>query len=56
MIGEPDTEKSQLLYYAYKISMRSVQTSGIGTISAGLTVSCFKDGMIGYWRQVHLSW
>ena len=44
MIGEPGTGKSQLLQYAQKVSLRSVQTTGIGTSAAGLTVAAFKDG------------
>lgn len=44
MIGEPGTGKSQLLQFTQKISMRSVNTTGIGTTSAGLTVAAFKDG------------
>ena len=44
MIGEPGTGKSQLLQFAQKISTRSVQTTGIGTSAAGLTVAAFKDG------------
>ncbi|CDW77769.1 mcm2 3 5 family protein [Stylonychia lemnae] len=44
MVGEPGTGKSQLLQCATHLSQRSVQTTGIGTTSAGLTVACFKDG------------
>ncbi|KRX00910.1 P-loop containing nucleoside triphosphate hydrolase [Pseudocohnilembus persalinus] len=47
IVGEPGTGKSQLLKYAGKLSQRSVFTNGIGSTSAGLTVSHTKDG--GEW-------
>lgn len=38
------TAKSQFLKYAAKIVPRSVLTTGIGSTSAGLTVTAIKDG------------
>ncbi len=40
------TGKSQFLKYAAKLSHRSVMTTGIGSTSAGLTVTAVKDGGI----------
>lgn len=44
LLGEPGTGKSQMLKFAQGLSPRAIFTNGIGSSSAGLTLSFIREG------------
>ncbi len=59
MVGDPSMAKSKLLEFAFKVTPKSIYTSGKGTSAAGLTIGMVKqsDGtsvmMAGVYPTVH---
>jgi len=60
MVGDPSMAKSKLLEFAFKVTPKSIYTSGKGTSAAGLTIGMVKqaDGtsimMAGVYPSAHM--